>query len=349
MGVVMFWFALASLAPALALACAAVMGGIWVWLAVLSITVVVFCADRYLPDPPRKETASDGMALSYTLVASHGLLWGLGIWALATEGHLDRAETALLFIGLGLFFGQISNSNAHELIHRSGRLARFLGAAVYVSVLHGHHATAHLRVHHVHAATARDPNTARRGEGFWRYMLRVPLAEFVEGWRAENDLRARRAVAPQMWTHPYVGHAAGMILAVSIAGTLAGSAGIIALLSLAAYAQTQLYLSDYVQHYGLERHRDAEGRLVPVGLQHSWNAPHWYSSAMMLNAPRHSDHHVRPARRYPELEADPDSMPTLPHSLPVMAVIALVPPVWRRMMDARAAAWRQRDISPAPR
>jgi alkane 1-monooxygenase len=34
-------------------------------------------------------------------------------------------------------------------------------------------------------------------------------------------------------------------------------------------------------------------------------------------------------------------MPKLPYSLPIMAVIALVPPLWRRVMDRRVAQWRR--------
>ena len=108
----------------------------------------------------------------------------------------------------------------------------------------------------------------------------------------------------------------------------------------AAYAQLQLLLSDYVQHYGLRRGLRADGRREPVGPQHSWNAPSWYSGAMMLNAPRHSDHHLRPGRAFPDLSLDPVKMPMLPRSLPVMATIALVPPLWRRVMDRRAARWQ---------
>jgi alkane 1-monooxygenase len=77
-----------------------------------------------------------------------------------------------------------------------------------------------------------------------------------------------------------------------------------------------------------------------VGPQHSWNAPAWYSSAMMLNAPRHSDHHMRPSRAFPALKLTPGTMPMLPRSLPVMAVLALVPPLWRRVMDRRVARWQ---------
>ena len=61
---------------------------------------------------------------------------------------------------------------------------------------------------------------------------------------------------------------------------------------------------------------------------------------MMLNAPRHSDHHMHPSRAFPALELTPGTMPMLPRSLPVMAVLALVPPLWHRVMDRRVARWQ---------
>ena len=57
---------------------------------------------------------------------------------------------------------------------------------------------------------------------------------------------------------------------------------------------------------------------------------------MMLNAPRHADHHGHPARPYPALELSPGGQaPILPWSLPVMATVALMPGLWRRIMDPR--------------
>ncbi len=64
-------------------------------------------------------------------------------------------------------------------------------------------------------------------------------------------------------------------------------------------------------------------------------------AAMTLNAPRHSDHHVTPQRPYPALHLTPATMPILPGSLPVLAALALVPPLWRRVMDPLAARWRE--------
>lgn len=44
---------------------------------------------------------------------------------------------------------------------------------------------------------------------------------------------------------------------------------------------------------------------------------------------------MHPDRSYDEL--DPDAqVPMLPRSMPVMAMIALVPPLWHRLMDRRA-------------
>jgi alkane 1-monooxygenase len=142
------------------------------------------------------------------------------------------------------------------------------------------------------------------------------------------------------WTHPYLGYVALALGFMTLAVAISGLSGLVALLVIAAYAQMQLFLSDYVQHYGLERRVLDSGKPERMGPEHSWNAPHWYSSAMMLNAPRHSDHHTNPARPFPALTDERGQMPILPHSLPVMAVLALIPPLWRRLMDKRALRWR---------
>lgn len=333
----MFWFAVASHIPVVFLALACVLGGVFPGVAVFSITAAVFFADKLPRVVPA--TAATGRWVSLSLGVQHFPLLALGIWALAAGPHLDVVDKLLIFTGLGLFFGQISNSNAHELIHAQSRLLRRLGAAIYTSVLHGHHVSAHLRVHHIYAGTDADPNSARAGEGFWRYCLRAAVGEFLAGLRAENVHRAR-ATGLSGASHPYLGYVLGGVGVLALSFALLGAKGALFHLGLAAYAQMQLLLSDYVQHYGLRRRIQANGKPEPVGPAHSWNAPKWYSSAMMLNAPRHSDHHMRPGKAFPSLEVEAQTMPMLPHSLPVMAVVALIPPLWRRIMDRRVARWQ---------
>lgn len=330
----MIRFAIATLGMVALLALAILFGSPFPALALACITAGVWALDKIAalaaPDVPGAEFPAGG-GLSVLLGLLHfPLLYG-GVAVLVSDtGVLDKLLT---FLALSLFLGQVSNSNAHELIHRAARWPRRLGVAVYCSVLFGHHASAHLRVHHIHAATDKDPNSARFGEAYYAFAARAWAGSLREGYRAERHLRQGRGA------HPYAWYAGGAALSLGIAALIGGALGVAALLALSAYAQAQLFLSDYVQHYGLRRRDKAPGKPEPVGPQHSWNAPQGGSSALMLNAPRHSDHHARPAQPYPGLGIDREAMPLLPYSLPVMACIALVPPLWRRVMDRRAVRW----------
>lgn len=335
----MLRFVLASLTPVALIALACLAGGVWPALALLYMTVFVALADllgpEALPEVERAERAAN--RLSVALAIAHLLLLPLGVWAIAAGPALGPWGGLLTGLALGLFLGQVSHPNAHELIHRPARWLRRLGMAVYVTLLFGHHASAHPRVHHVHVATDRDPNSARMGEGVYRFFLRAWVGSFRAGHRAETAARARRSGGAR-GLHPYAIYIGGAAATLAAAGLLAGWRGVAVLLALCAYAQAQLLLADYVQHYGLRRAIGSDGKPEPAGARHSWNAPHWYSSSLMLNAPRHSDHHQHPGRHFPALRLDA-TMPMLPRSMPVMAVIALIPPLWRRIMDRRARAW----------
>ncbi len=331
-------FSVTSLVPLPLIFGAVFWGGMWPWLALGYITLFAFALDELVaraagPDREVSEFPAAN-ALSVVLAAGHFAVLGLVVWAVSSAGLTTGAKVAL-FLAAGLFLGQISNSNAHELIHRAARPLSQLGRWVYISLLFGHHASAHPLVHHVHVGTARDPNSARRGEGYYRFLLRAWYGSFREGLRVETARWRRRG-----GVHPYAVYVAGAVAALAVSVWIGGLAGVAVHLGLAGFAQSQLLISDYVQHYGLRRLKQADGSVEPVGPQHSWNAPHWFTSHMMLNAPRHSDHHAHPMRPFPELELpEPDAAPTLPYSLPAMAVLALVPPVWRRVMDARLRAW----------
>ena len=273
-------------------------------------------------------------ALLVVIGLGHLVLFPLVVWAVAGPSGLDTWQRVLLFAGAGLWMGQVAHPAAHELIHRSTRGLFRLGVAVYCSLLIGHHASAHRLVHHRYVASRDDPSTARSGEGFWRYLGRAWLGSYRAGYRAES---ARRRGGP----HPYAVYIAGAAAALAGGYAVAGALGVAVWIGLAGHAQIQLFLSDYVQHYGLTRARLPDGRLEPVGARHSWNSGHWMSSATMLNAPRHSDHHAHPSRPYPALHLPAaQDAPRLPWPLPVACVLALLPPVWRRVITPHLARWK---------
>lgn len=345
-------FAAVTFAPVPLIVLGALFGGLWPWLAVAWIGGLIYALDRLIahaaPDAPEGCEFPAADRLSVALAVAHFGLLLLGVAALSGATGLSIPARIALFFACGLFFGQVSNSNAHELIHRADKRLFVLGKWVYISLLYGHHASAHRLVHHRFVATRDDPNSAVLGESFWAFAPQAWTGAFTAGWEMEEAQRKR--LAPEGWrarlaaVNPYVSYVLGAIWCVLLVGLLFGLAGVLAYLALCLYAQMQILLADYVQHYGLERAQTGTGQYEPVSVRHSWDAPDPVSSLWMLNAPRHSDHHAHPARPYPELrlgETAAAGRPMLPRSLPAMATLALIPALWHRVMDPRARALRK--------
>ncbi len=335
-----YLFALATLTPVLPLLLGALLGGPAVWVGLVTMTLLVSAMDRIVAAVPTVDQEfPSGETLSLGLFGAHILLLSAAVFGL---GHatLTAAEHAGIFAGVGLWLGQVGNSNAHELIHRPDRLQFRLGRWLFVSLLFGHHTSAHTRVHHRYVGSDLDPNTARLGESFPAFAIRAWIGSFRSGYTAESALRRDMPRHRALLSNPYVLYCIGALTCLGLAFAIGGWAGLLWYVALCGFAQMQLLLSDYVQHYGLKRREIAPGRLEPVSPAHSWNAPHAWSGALMLNAPRHSDHHINPSKPYPSLELS-GALPMLPRALPVMAVIALWPPLWHRVMDRRVAKWAE--------
>ncbi|MFZ3580798.1 alkane 1-monooxygenase [Loktanella sp. DJP18] len=336
----MILFAFATLMPLPLIALAAGLGGVWIAIALIYMTAFAYLLDQLvvIARPEAADLQSEFPAadvLSVVLGIGHFALLALIVGSIG-QGVSGLLGTLGLILAGGLYVGQVGNANAHELIHKGSRPLHRLGQWIYISLLYGHHTSAHVLIHHRHVATPDDPATARLGEGFWSYAPRAWSGAFRDGYAAETARLDR--VGRSRWHHPYVTYLAGAAAMLLVAVLIGGGRGLFGYLALVAYAQVQLLLSDYVQHYGLMRSVTHAGRLEPVGPRHSWNAPHWFSGALMLNAPRHADHHAHPTRPYPALRLDGEG-PTLPRSLPAMATLALFPPLWRRVMDRRARRW----------
>lgn len=346
-------FRATALFPVPFLALAPLYGGHWAFVALFYMTVFAYYADEALMasggavSRPGRFDRAVREAVPVVLGLAHLGLLPLAILCLTGSG-LGLPEKLVIFAAYALFFGVVSTANAHELIHRRDRFRHTLGKWVFISMLFGHHVSSHLLIHHRHAATPKDPNTARLNENVYRFLRRAWLGSFREGLAAECG-RLKRARKSRLHpANPYLIYVLGALAFVALAWVLGGVAGLLIYLFYAFLAQMQLLLSDYVQHYGLERPVRPNGRYEKVTIRHSWNAAHTFSSALMMHAPRHSDHHTKPSRGYSELRTRAaDGAPVLPYSLLVMSVIALKPRAWKRLMNPLVADWvRAQDRLP---
>lgn len=270
-----------------------------------------------------------------------GLLCAM-LWYVPRAEHLGAAERLWLFFGMGVISGTVGINYSHELMHQKSRAERWLADLLLASVLYSHFRSEHLRVHHLHVGTPRDPVTARYNEGFHRFFPRVLLSCPQSAWKAEVAMLARRGIS---WSHrknPFWLYAGLQVAMLVLALLLGGWAGLGLFLVQAGTAVWQLELVNYVEHYGLTRRHLGDGKYEHVQPHHSWNAEHRATNWLLINLQRHSDHHYKPDRRFPLLQTYPeDEAPKLPFGYPLMGFAAMVPPLWTWMMNGRVKEWRR--------
>lgn len=271
--------------------------------------------------------------------------FGTLFWAIY---YLSRSDFALWEIigaafSLGMLTGTVGINYSHELMHQSDKRERLLADVLLSMVLYSHFRSEHLQVHHRYVGTPRDPVTARFGESFYKYFQRVFVGCYKSAFHAE---KAKLDRVDKPWTDKsnpfwlYWGlQTAMMLLAVLIGGWI----GLLVFLYQAFVAISHLELTNYVEHYGLTRKHLGHGKYEHVQPHHSWNADHRASNWLLINLQRHSDHHYKPNRRFPLLQTyDAATAPQLPFGYPVMVLSALSPRLWKRSMNPRVRAWRDK-------
>ncbi len=264
-----------------------------------------------------------------------------GIYYATHSDHLSGIELAGLTFGLGILTGTIGINYSHELMHQRSRSERWLGDILLASVLYSHFRSEHLLVHHRYVGTGRDPVTARYNEGFNRFFPRVLREQYRSSWAAETAMLARRGLTVWNGSNPFWTYLALQAGFVALAFLVGGWVGLAMFVGQAITAIWQLELTNYVEHYGLTRKHLGSGKYEHVQPRHSWNAAHKASNWLLINLQRHSDHHYKPDRRFPLLQTYTESeAPQLPYGYPVMTTVAMMPPLWKRVMNPRVKRWR---------
>jgi alkane 1-monooxygenase len=240
------------------------------------------------------------------------------------------AITAGSYSGLGI-------NTAHELGHKKTAIERLLAKIVLAVPAYGHFCVEHNYGHHRDVATPEDPASARMGESIYRFLLREIPGTFMRGWNTEKT-RLQRLGKPVWSVHNDILQSYAISLVLQ--GTLVFMFGWVMvpfLLLHNFWAWFQLTSANYIEHYGLLRQRDENGRYERCEPHHSWNANYVFSNLALYHLERHSDHHANPMRRYQSLRNFED-IPQLPNGYYGMYLLAYVPWLWYRVMDKRLLA-----------
>jgi alkane 1-monooxygenase len=248
--------------------------------------------------------------------------------------------TLALAVNVGMAGGMFGVTAAHELLHRPGKVEQQLAAALLTLLHYPHFCIEHVHGHHRKVATPEDPATARLRESFYAFYLRCVSGSLSSAWRIEGK-RLRR-LGRTAWTtqNRMLRYLASLLLLYLAIGYFFGWLGVAFFVIQGLIALSMLEVINYVGHYGLARRETATGRYEPVMPWHSWNSSDRVTNWLLFNVGRHSNHHCEAGRGYWALRHCADA-PQLPAGYFSMFVLALLPPLWRRIMDPRVAAWRQ--------
>lgn len=254
--------------------------------------------------------------------------WAGGGWViLAFEDSLG------LMISVGTV-GGIGINAAHELGHKLPRLEVRLSKIALAQSCYGHFYVEHNRGHHVKVATPDDPASALMGQTVYGFVPNSVLGGLRSAWQLE---RARLRTRNHRFWSPRNNILNAWSLSVALFVILTVWFGIEILPWLVGQAVIGICLLEvvnYLEHYGLRRQRLQNGRYEAVRPVHSWNGSSGVSNIFLFHLQRHSDHHANPRRRYQVLRHQEEA-PQLPMGYAGMIVLALVPPLWRRVMDPR--------------
>lgn len=315
---------------------------LWVPLAFVYLVIplldYLFSNDRSNPPQqlvPQLEADAYYRLLNHLTVPLHFFILITGAWFVANH---DLGWFGLL--GHSLMVGAISGfaiNTGHELGHKKDAVDRLAASLVLAVPFYGHFSMEHNAGHHAEVATPEDSASARFGESIYQFMLREIPGGINRAWRLESQRLQRRGFRTWSWHNKILQSYA--VSAVLYGGLILAFGPVILpfLLIQTAFAWWQVTSANYIEHYGLLRAKQPDGRYERCQPHHSWNANHIASNLLTFHLERHSDHHAYPARHYQSLRHF-DDVPQLPSGYFGMFLLSYVPPLWRRVMDPKVLA-----------
>ncbi|MDX1587963.1 MAG: alkane 1-monooxygenase [Oleiphilaceae bacterium] len=324
----------------------------WAWFTLLFTFVLLPLADYAVgkdPANPDEEEQVPAMtrewyyrALTLICLPLYTAVLVYSGWVFATV-ELSLLSQVGWLVSVGVIGGIMAINIGHELIHKDTRLETWAGGLFLSLVTYAGFKVEHIRGHHVHVSTPEDASSSRYNQGVYHFLPRALARNFINAWRLEAQKLRRKGKSSLSLSNELIWWysisalvAAGFFLAF-------GGPGLVFFLVQSLVAGLTLEVINYIEHYGLHRRVQSNGRFERVTPAHSWNSNYLLTNLFLFHLQRHSDHHAYPRRRYQVLRHY-DESPQLPGGYASMFVLALVPPLWKRVMNPRVEAYYEGEL-----
>ncbi|HEY9134894.1 MAG TPA: fatty acid desaturase [Pseudomonadales bacterium] len=293
------------------------------------------------------------IALLWLVVAPEYDLFALGAGFQAVTGvdvMAARAEVGFFFLATAFgFAGAVvaigSVVVGHELTHRKDRpLAHLMGRLSQVPGYFTYFSIRHPYGHHNLVATPADPATAQRGDNYYSFSTRSIIGQYKMTWDLEKERLKKMGL--KVWSLQnealrwWVLEGVWTVAMVYFAGFWA----IPTLFAMALASHYALEAANFIEHYGLIR-----VPTEPMQVRHAWNSNERMALWVVGGVPRHSHHHADADVEFWNLKPLVAEAPTTILGYVPSMLIALIPPLWHEIMNARLIQWDNELASPAER
>lgn len=290
------------------------------------------------PDPSNLDLAEEELAKKdpvydlwlHLIVPLQYAALAVFIWSMTRPDQPAWVVIARIF-DMGLLCGVFGINVAHELGHRADPRDRRAAKILLLSSLYMHFFIEHNKGHHRRVSTPEDPASAQYGENIYAFFLRTMPGSWMSAWEIQRkELR-------RMGRHFFSLHNEMLwyqVIQASLVIVIASFFGFrtaMAFCSAALIGALLLETVNYIEHYGLQRRKKADGTYERTMPEHSWNSDHLLGRLTLFELSRHSDHHYQASRKYQVLRHHDDS-PQMPTGYPGMMILALMPPLWFHVM-----------------
>lgn len=325
-----------------------VLKGPWTWAlplyayGLVPLVELMFGGSQKNMSEAEEEVARKNRFYDYLVYAIVPTQWAMFIMFLITiqDPNLVAYEIVGLVFTMGIGCAAFGINVAHELGHRHTWYEQWMAKALLLTSQYMHFFIEHNRGHHKNVSTEEDPATSRFGEVVFTFWFRSVIMGYISAWKIEAK-RLKKAGKPLLhWSNEMIFYLVcqiGFLVAITLIFNPATAA-----LAFAASAIGFLLLEtvNYIEHYGLARYKNGERfkRVLPI---HSWNSNHPMGRLILFELSRHSDHHYMASRPYQVLRNFEDS-PQMPTGYPGMVMLALVPPLWFKIMNPRVRALQEK-------
>ena len=262
------------------------------------------------------------------------LIVGAALDSFIAGRYATPVQLACAVMLTGLMIGMIGTITAHELVHRTREpVSLLIGRWLLAFSFDTGFAVEHVYGHHRYVCTGEDPATAPRGRNVYWHIVCSTIKGNISAWHLERKRLERRGHRQYTWHNLVL---RGCLMSAALLGVAwywGGAPATLFFAACALWGKALLEVVNYMEHYGLVRNPAR-----PVQPRHSWNTNKCLSSWTMFNLTRHSHHHARAGVPYHDLHPYPDAPMMIGGYLSTM-LVALVPPLWHRLMAPRLRAW----------